>query len=104
MTADEIAHVLILAGAIPASIYWVLFVFLTPGWWKRSVGRALGIKATALMLLLNVSAAYQLFGNDYPLRDIVRITVFLLVVVGLWLQCGAIIHERFKARRNGRPS
>lgn len=102
MTADDVARVLILAAAIPATAYWVLFVFGTRGWWKRSVGRALAVKATALMLLCDISAAYQVFGSDYPYRDAVRITVFLLVVLGLWLQLGALVHERFKASRYGR--
>lgn len=104
MTADGIARVLILLAAVPATLYWILFVFNTPGWWRRPVGRALGIKATALMLLCDISAAYQILGNDYPYRDVARITVFLLVVLGLWLQLGALVHERWKGRRNGRPS
>jgi hypothetical protein len=102
MTADAVAIALILGMAIPATIYWFVFVCLTPGWWRTSVGRAMGSMATSMMLLVNISAAYQVFGDDYPLRDVVRLTVFGFIFVALWLKAGAIVHARFKAWRHGR--
>lgn len=98
MTADAIAGILIGLAAIPATLYWGLYTFTAP-WFRHTVGRALWVKATSLMLLCDISLAYQIFGNDYPWRDAVRLTVYVLVVTGLWYQLVALIDEKRKGSR-----
>lgn len=98
MTADHAAQLLIFLAAIPATAYWALYAFTAP-WWRSVVGRAMFTKATGLMLLCDVSAAYQFLGDDYPGRDFVRLTVFTIVVVGLWFQLGSLVNVRRKAAR-----
>lgn len=96
MTADAIAGILIGLAAIPATLYWGLYTFTAP-WFRHTVGRALWVKATSLMLLCDISLAYQIFGNDYPLRDVVRLTVYAVIALGAWLKFGALIYEwRFR--------
>lgn len=96
MTADLVAFLLIAAMALPVTVYWFVYTFTMP-WWKSVVGRALWTKATGMALLIDISLTYQIFGDDYFLRDAVRLTVFSIILVGLWLQLGALLHEKRRA-------
>ena len=84
MSADTIAFVLIATAAIPATGFPLVYAFRP--WRKTWLGRALMTKAIGMMLLIDISLAYRLFGDDYPGRDVVRLTVYAFVIVGLWGQ------------------
>jgi len=100
VTADSAAVWLIAAAALPETVYFFIYTFTAP-WWRSAVGRALFTKGLALTLLLDIAVLYQLFGNDYPGRDAVRLTVYTLIVVGLWLQLGAYLHVKHQAAKQG---
>lgn len=84
MSADSIAFVMIATAAIPATGFPLVYAFRP--WRKTWLGRALMTKALGMMLLIDISLAYRLFGDEYPGRDIVRLTVYALVITGLWGQ------------------
>lgn len=95
---DTIAVLLIIAAA-PAQTAFVLIYGLTVrGWWKLVTGRALFTKALGLALLIDISVAYHFLGDNYALREVVRLSVFALIAAGAWLQLGALIYEK---RRRG---
>lgn len=98
MNTDLVALVLICAAA-PAQTVFVLVYGLGSPWFRSVVGRALFTKALGLALLIDISIAYQFLGDDYALREVVRLSVFTLIAVGAWLQLGALVYER---RRRGR--
>lgn len=83
MSADDWAFALILAMVIPATLGPVLYALFVP-WYREHVGRALLVSWTGLGLLVDVSVIYEIFGDNYPGRDIVRFAVFSVILCGLW--------------------
>jgi hypothetical protein len=98
MTADTAAVGLVLLAAPAITLYAPLFTFNAP-WWRSPVGRAHFATTWGLMLLIDISLAYQWLGDDYALRDVVRLTVFALIAAACWLSLGAWFYERRKASR-----
>ena len=82
-TADTIAYALIWLAVPPATLFPVLYFFRP--WWRSLAGLALMTSSFGLALLIDISLAYRVFGNDYPGRDAVRLTVYALIVAGSWL-------------------
>jgi hypothetical protein len=101
MSADTIAVLLIIGMAPPATLFPIIYGLTAP-WWKTLLGRALMTKATGMALLIDISLIYNFLGDDYYLRDAVRITVFALIFLGTWMQLGALAVERLRARREAR--
>ena len=94
MNADTLAVVLVAMAAPAATAFPFAYAWIARGvWWRTPTGRALMTSSTALALLIDISLAYQAFGDDYALRDAVRLTVFALVALGAWLKLGALIYE-----------
>ena len=82
MTADKAAVILVALAAFPATLFPILYAFRP--WYTSLVGWMLMTLSTGLALLVDLSLVYQMFGDDYPGRDIVRLTVYALIVAGLW--------------------
>lgn len=99
MTADAIAFSLVCATA-PAITLFVLIYGITSPWYRSMIGRALMVSSTGFALLVDLVLVYQWLGDEYPLRDVVRITVFALVCLGAWLKLIAILTEKLTGRRN----
>lgn len=94
MSADTLAVVLVIAAAPAATIFPFLYAWVARDiWWRIPTGRALMTSSVALALLIDISLAYQAFGDDYALRDAVRLTVFALIAAGAWLKLGALVYE-----------
>lgn len=99
MNADLLAVVLILAAAPPATLFPLLYGLTAP-WWRAWIGRALFASSLGLGLLIDISLLYKVFGDNYALRDVVRLSVYFIIVCGAWLTFTAWIIERRDARRN----
>lgn len=97
MTADSVAVWLVVAMMIPATGFPLLYLTFYR-WWAQPIGRALMTKAIGLGLLVDISVLYQVFGDDYPGRDFVRIIVYALILVGLWYQFIVFIRIRKDTR------
>lgn len=105
MSADLIAVLLVIAAAPAATAFPIAYAWIARGlWWRTPAGRALMTSSTALALLIDVSLLYQAFGDDYPGREIVRLTVFGLIAAGAWLKFGALIYEWRQGLRSVPPS
>lgn len=100
MDADTVALALIVIAAPPATLFPLVLGFTTQ-WWRRPITRALMTKAVGLALLIDISLVYTWFGDDYALREVVRLTVFALIALGAWMQFGALIAEKRRDRRDG---
>lgn len=92
MNADVIALILVLAMAPPATLFPILYAFRP--WWKSLIGRALMTHSVGLALLIDISLLYKAFGDDYPGRDVVRLAVYAVILVGVTGQCIALIRSR----------
>lgn len=94
MSADTAAVILVVMAAPAATAFPFCYAWIARGiWWRTPTGRALMTSSTALALLIDISLAYQAFGDDYALRDVVRLSVYSLIVLGAWLKLGALIYE-----------
>ena len=99
MSADTVAVLLVLAAAPAATLFPFLYGWVARGvWWRTPTGRALMTSSTALALLIDISLAYKVFGDDYALRDVVRLTVYALIALGAWLKLGALVYEWHRDR------
>lgn len=103
MTTDTVAVLLVLGMAPPATLFPIIYGLSGP-WWRLPIGRALMMKSVGLALLVDISLLYNWFGDDYWGREVVRLVVFSLIFCGLWMQFGALLSEKWQARRDHRRS
>lgn len=94
---NAIAIGLVFGMVIPATAYPILYGLRTQ-WYKSAVGRALFIQSVGFMLLIDISSLYQIFGDNYPGRDQVKLLVFLIILGGLWYVLLAFIRIQFWSR------
>jgi hypothetical protein len=99
VSADTWAVVLVIIAAPPATLFPFCFAYISRGiWWRNPTGRALMTSSTGLALLIDISLLYNWLGDDYALRDAVRLTVFAVIAAGAWLKLGALLHTAWRAR------
>lgn len=94
---DVAAVFLIFAAAPPATMFPIVYAFRP--WRSSMIGRALMTKAIGLALLIDISIAYIVMGDDYAFRDLVRVLVYGVIVVGIYYQFIAMV----RAPHNPRP-
>lgn len=100
-TADQMVQWMVYGAAAASTLFTVLYGFTVP-WWQTSIGRALLVSSAALALLLDLSVAYQVFGQNYLARDFIRVSIMVAIFVGTLLKLGALLDEKwaaYKARR-----
>ena len=101
MSADVLAVLIILAIA-PAITSFAVLYSLTSPWYRSMAGWALWWSSTGLALLVDISLIYHWLGENYALRDVVRISVYLWICVGAYLKLGALLREKWRARHGKR--
>ncbi|HKY56434.1 MAG TPA: hypothetical protein VJL80_00165, partial [Aeromicrobium sp.] len=83
MTEHDLSILILLTiCAVPANGY--VLVYMTRPWYVTEPGRALMVKALANMGLINLGLATQIFGREFPGRDQIRMTLFILFAIGIW--------------------
>lgn len=97
MSADTIALVMVAIMAPFATLNVILYA-LYP-WYRSLIGWRLMAGDLGLALLIDISLLYKAFGDSYALRDVVRLTVYALVLVGvLFTTCTLILAQRERRR------
>jgi hypothetical protein len=96
---DQIIKYMVYATAPAQTLFILIYGFGSP-WWRSPVGRALFTKALGLALLLDLALLFQWLGTDYWFRDPARLTVFGLILLGAWMQLGALLMERRAVSRD----
>lgn len=77
----------------------VLFVgiYASRPFWRHPVGRALFVKSFTLMLLVVYIAAgrawAEVTGRPVPYGEAVGLTIYTLVLVGVWWQLAALVRQ-----------
>jgi hypothetical protein len=99
--ADVVSLVLVAAIAPPATLFAIVYGFTVP-WWATTIGRAMLASSVGLALLVDISLLYQALGDNYALRDVVRLSVFAIVCLGAWYKLGALVREKWRAHRGRR--
>lgn len=100
-SADNWAYFLVLLAVLPANLFPLLYG-TSVTWWRSFTGRALMTSAVGMALLINITALYRVLGEDYVGRDVVRLTVYALVVAGTWMKLGAFLMQRRDGNRDRR--
>lgn len=100
-TADKLAVAMILAAAPAVTLFPIVYGLTSP-WRRHLLGWGLLMSSTGLALLIDISLAYQWLGDDYALRDAVRLTVYALIVVGAWIMLAALVLVKVRAFREHR--
>lgn len=79
---------------VPAvTVFPILYLFFYR-WYRDPIGRALMVKAVGLGLLVDISAIYAIYGDDYFLREQVKFTVFTLLLIGMWYQLAIFLDRK----------
>lgn len=89
MSADLAAVLLILAAAPAATLFPILYA--RRPWRRTLIGWALMIHSIGMAALIDISLLYKWLGDDYYLRDVVRLTVYAFIVVGINLTTLALL-------------
>jgi hypothetical protein len=101
MTADTAAVLLILAAAPAATLVPIFHAWAARRtWWRRVLGWALMMSSTGLALLIDISLLYQWLGDDYALRDAVRLTVYAMIAAGANLTLVALVYVWLQGRHS----
>ena len=102
MSAD-LAAIIIVGSIAPAITLFALgYTFFSP-WWRSLPGWALWWSSTGLALLVDISLVYQWLGDDYYLRDVVRLSVYSWIALGAYLKLIAFGREKYRKWRHGSP-
>lgn len=99
--ADTVALITVIGIAPAATLFAIIYGFTVP-WWQTMIGRAMLASSVGLALLVDISLLYNWLGDDYSLRDMVRLSVFFTVFLGAWFKLGALVKEKLAARREHR--
>jgi hypothetical protein len=102
MTADTAAIIIVALIAPPITLFALGYTFFSP-WYRSMPGWALWQSSTGLALLVDISLAYQWLGDDYFLRDVVRLSVYTWICVGAWLKLIAFAREKWRKWRHHGP-
>lgn len=95
----DVAAVVIVVAAAPFATLFAFAYMLTRPWWTTAIGRAMLVSSLSLALLIDISLLYQWLGDNYALRDAVRLTVFTLILAGVVFKCWALFAPaRFRPR------
>lgn len=94
----DVISLLVLTTVIPTNLFVIYYARLD--WRASAVGRALMVKATGVALLVDLAVVSRFFGDSYPGRDPVRLTVFTILAVGLWYQFLVLLQTRRAFRRD----
>lgn len=98
----DIAAVAIVIGIAPAATLFAVIYMFTRPWWTTIIGRAMLISSSGLALLVDIALLYKFFGDNYALRDAVRLTVYWMIFLGAWYKLAALVLERPAPRRGDR--
>ena len=92
---EQMVDYLVIAAAIPATLFVVLYPILSPSFWRSWIGRALFTSSAGLAALLDLSLLAKWFGLILA-REVVSM-ILLLIALGAWLKLAALLREKFRA-------
>lgn len=91
--ADLVAIIVVVGIAATSSTFAVVYATTRP-WWTTTIGRAMLISSSGLALLTDIALLYNFLGDDYALRDAVRLTVYIVILIGSCYKLRALLRER----------
>jgi hypothetical protein len=98
LNVDTWADAMILASVPPATLGAILYLTTGP-WWLNHVGRSLATAWSSIAILTLWIAAFVVFGNNFPYRDVLRDIVFTALFIGLTYKFVVIVGILYKRWR-----
>jgi len=96
-TADALVFFFVCWGAATATLFVVLYPWLSPGWRRTWIGWALLTSSSALALLLDLTVLSKLTGGEYLHSGIVRVSITAYIAVGATLKLTALLVTKTRA-------
>lgn len=93
-TINDIATLLVFAGALPSALAFFTYVLGPPRtWWRLWLGWTLALLLMSILLFFMLALSRRIFG-EYPGYLVVALIIYALLVVALWLIFAMILRER----------
>lgn len=102
MSYQTLVDILIIAAAIPATLFVLLYPLLSPQFWRSWIGRALFTSSAGLAALLDLSLLAKWFHLILP-RTVVA-GILTLIALGAILKLAALLREKWLVIRSGRAA
>lgn len=95
MTYQTLVDLLVIVAAIPATLFVILYPFLSPQFWRSWIGRALFTSSIGLAALLDLSLMAKWF-HTILAREVVA-AILVLIAAGAWLKVAALLNSKWPA-------
>lgn len=93
MTIEFWVDILVIAAAIPATLFVILYPILSPQFWRTWIGRALETSSFGLAILLDLSLVAKWFGWQAPRVSV--LVILAIIAAGAWLKVVALVMNKF---------
>lgn len=90
---ETMVDYLVIAAAVPATLFVVLYPILSPQFYRSWIGRALETSSFGLAALLDLSLLAKWFGLILA-REVVT-GILVVIAAGAWLKLAALLREKF---------
>ena len=77
-----VREILLIIAGVAVNLYPL--VYLTRPWYTTAPGRALMVKAWGNLILVDLSLALYIFGEDYPGREFIATIGLAVFASGVW--------------------
>lgn len=95
---ETMVDYLVIAAAVPATLFVVLYPLLSPQFWQTWIGRALFTSSAGLAALLDLTLLSKWFELLVP-RELLSL-ILALIAAGAWLKLGALVLAKRAAFRS----
>ena len=97
MNYQTLVDWLVIAAAIPATLFVILYPILSPQFYRSWIGRGLFTSSAGLAALLDLSLLAKWF--TIILDRWIVAGILVLIAAGAWLKLAALVHEKWLACR-----
>lgn len=92
MSFQTLVDLLVIAAAIPATLFVILYPALSPQFWRTWIGRGMWTSSAGLAALLDLSLCAKWFGWVLP-RSVVAV-ILALIALGALSKLHALLREK----------
>lgn len=92
MSYQTLIDLLVIAAAIPATLFVILYPTLSPSFWRTWIGRGMWTSSAGLAALLDLSLIAKWFGWIMP--RLVVAAILLLIALGAASKLHALLREK----------
>lgn len=98
MSMDHVIAIMIIVAFPPVNLFPLLYGVGAP-WWRSIEGQAVMLATTGLALLIDLSLMARVFQLSEPTLDVLRVTVFGVIILGAYWKLAMLIRLQYLRRR-----